>query len=298
MMMLSIPAKLARVPKIVVCTPPGPDGSVDAASLVTARLCGVSSVLKVGGAQAIGALAYGTESVPAVLKIVGPGNQWVSAAKRLVYGDVDPGPPAGPSESVVLCDEAADPEVAAYEWLVEAEHGPDSAALLVTPSGALADKAAAVAGRLVAQLPQPRRDFCQAVLSHYGGIVLTRDLAEAFAFVNAYAPEHLRLLVARPMESLGLVANAGEVLLGEYSSIPFANFCAGVNAILPTGGNARTYSCVGVADFLKRSSFVEISAHGAARLGDTAVRLAEYEGFPAHAGAVRFAMQRARGHHE
>jgi histidinol dehydrogenase len=292
--MLAVPAALAGVRHIVMCTPPGPDGAVDAASLVAARLCGVHTVLKIGGAQAIAALAYGTATVPRVRKIVGPGNQYVAAAKRLVSGDVDPGLPAGPSESVILCDGAADPEVAAHEWLVEAEHGPDSAALLVTPSAALADAACGFATKLVAALPAPRREFCEAVLATYGGVVLARDLGDAISFVNEYAPEHLRVLVDRPFDILPKIVNVGEVLLGEYSSIPFGNFCAGVNAILPTGGNARAYSSLGVADFLKRSSFAYVSAEGVSAIGDVAVVLAEYEGFPAHASAARFTMERAR----
>lgn len=293
MAMLCTPAVLAGVPRIVVCTPPAQDGSVDAASLVAARLCGVRTVYRVGGAQAIAALALGTATIPRVEKVVGPGNQYVTAAKRLLYGRIDPGPPAGPSESVVLCDAGADPEVVARELLVEAEHGPDSAALLVTDSRELLDRVATLLPELVAALPARRREFCEAVFAGFGGLVLAATMADAVEFVNEYAPEHLRVIVARPFDLLNRIQHAGEVLLGEHSSIPFGNFAIGVNAILPTGGTARSYSCVGVHDFLKRSSFAYVSPEGAREIGPIAVRLASYEGFPAHADAAGHALRRA-----
>lgn len=293
MIMLGVPAVLAGVPKISVCTPPGPDGVIDAGTLVAARLCEVDRIYKVGGAQAIAAFAYGTRSLNRVEKIIGPGNRWVAAARRLVYGDVDSGTPAGPSESIVLCDESADPDIAARELLVEAEHGEDSAALLVTDSVHLADAVAERIGNLLTKLPEQRRRYCEAVLTGFGGIILAPNLNEAIGFVNDYAPEHLRVLVARPFEILGALKNAGEVLLGEYTSIPFGNFAIGVNAILPTGGLARSYSCVGVEDFLKRSSFAYVSAEGARRLGPVAEEIARYEGFPAHAEAASHAQRRA-----
>jgi len=292
MAMLCVPAVLAEVPYVAVCTPPGPGGSVDAASLVVARLCGVEHVFRVGGAQAVAALAFGTESVPRVDKIVGPGSRYVTAAKQLVYGVVDPGPPAGPSESIVLCDGGAAPEVAASELLVEAEHGPDSAALLVTDSAAVADEVRRLLPALVESLPDERRSYCEAVLSGLGGIVLTRDLAESIDFVNAYAPEHLRLLVSEPFDVLHRVVNAGEILLGEHSSIAYGNYGLGVNAILPTAGMARSFSCVGVTDFMKRSSFAYVMPEGVADIARTAVRMADYEGFPAHARAAQLTLDR------
>lgn len=293
MMMLCIPAVIAEVPEIVVCTPAGLGGAVDAASLVTAQLCGVTNIVKVGGAQAIAAMAYGTASVPKVDKILGPGNQYVTAARRLLAGVVNPGPPAGPSESVVLCDAAADAGVAARELMVEAEHGEDSAALLVTHSPELADAVATVVAELVDRLPQVRARYVRAVLSNYGGIVISRNLEDSVRFVNDYAPEHLRVLTQQPFELLASITNAGEVLLGEYSSIPFGNFSIGINAILPTGRNARTYSCMGVDELLKRSSFAYVSQDGARRIGPAAVQFAGYEGFPAHEEAARYVLQRA-----
>jgi histidinol dehydrogenase len=292
MAMLSVPASVAGVPRLAVCTPPGPDGSVDAAALYAARLNGVDTVFRVGGAQAIAALAYGTESIPRVEKIVGPGNRYVTLAKRLVYGQVDPGLPAGPSESIVLCDDSADPEVAARELLVEAEHGPDSAALLVTSSPELADAVEQLVPDLAEQLPDWRREFVEAVLSGYGGIVVAPTLADAIAFSNDYAPEHLHVIAREPFEVLSRLTHAGEVLLGEHSSIAFGNYAIGLNAILPTGGFARGYSCVGVPDFMKRSSFAYVTADGIDDLSRTAVALARYEGFPAHAEAADYVRRR------
>ncbi|WP_436521940.1 histidinol dehydrogenase [Actinoplanes sp. HUAS TT8] len=294
MTMLCVPAVIAGVPEIAVATPPGPDGSVDAASLVAAALCGVKTIYKVGGAQAVAALAYGTETVKPVEKIIGPGNQYVSTAKRVVYGDVDPGLPAGPSESVILCDQNATPEVAARELLVEAEHGPDSAAVLVTHSRELADAVEKLIPGLTADLPEQRREFIATVLSNFGGIVLTDSLDASIAFVNEYAPEHLRVLVDDPFALLPKLVHAGELMLGENTSIPFGNFAIGVNAILPTGGTARSQSCVGTLDFLKRSSFAYVTDEGVAAVGPAAVTLATYEGFPAHAAAAQFVVDRVR----
>jgi histidinol dehydrogenase len=294
MMMLCIPAVLAAVPRVVVCTPPNADGSIDPASLVVAQMCGVRAIFKVGGAQAIAAMAFGTESIPKVEKIVGPGNQYVAAARRLVFGHVDPGAPAGPSESIVLCDRSADPEIAAREILVECEHGPDSAGLLVTDSPALADDVEKLLPDLLASLPQWRREFCEAVLCGFGGIVVTSGLEDSIAFTNEYAPEHLRILTAEPFDVLPKILHAGEVLLGDRASIAFGNFAIGVNAILPTGGTARSYSGVGVQDFLKRSSFAYVSAEGAARIGPMAAEIARYEGFDMHVEAAVSAQRRGR----
>jgi histidinol dehydrogenase len=293
-MMLSVPAMLAAVPTVVICTPPGPDGRVDTASLVAARMCGVENIVKAGGAQAIAALAFGTQHVPRVRKILGPGNMYVTVAKKLLYGHVDPGPPTGPSESVILCDAQADAQTAATELLVEAEHGPDSAALLVTPSAELAGQVRAIAEVLVTELPHPRRDYCEKVLGDYGGIVVTKDLQQAIDFVNEYAPEHLRILTEDPFSLLHQIKNAGEVLLGKNTAIPLGNFAIGTNAILPTGGNARSYSCIGVSDFMKRSSFAYVPDGAVQAIGSVSLALARYEGFPAHANAVEHVMKRVR----
>ncbi len=293
MAMLSVPATLAGVPVIAVCTPPGPDGEVDAASLYAARLSGIDAVYRVGGAQAIAALAYGTQTLPKVEKIVGPGNRYVTHAKRLVYGQVNPGPPAGPSEAIILADETADPATVAHELLVEAEHGPDSAAVLVTTSPALADAVTALLPALADELPPQRRGFVETVLGGFGGIVVAPDLDAAIAFCNDWAPEHLHAIVADDLGVLHRLQHAGEVLLGEHASIAYGNYVIGLNAILPTGGFARGYSCVGVDDFVKRSSFAYVTADGARALGPAAATLADYEGFPAHAAAARHALARA-----
>ena len=209
MLMLCIPAVIAKVPKVVVCTPPTPEGGVDDASLFAAEVCGVKEVYKIGGAQAIAALAFGTETVPKVAKVLGPGSSYVSAAKRLLYGTIDVGTPAGPSESIILCDETTDARLAALDLLIEAEHGPDSAALLVTHSPQIASQVKAYLPELIDDLPEVRKNFCQTVLSNYGGIVLTPDLATSIQFVNDFAPEHLEVLVKEPLAILSKIVNEG-----------------------------------------------------------------------------------------
>lgn len=287
MLMLATPAKVAGVPRVVVVTPPRPDGKADDASLVAAEVCGIDEVYVVGGMQAIAALAYGTETVPKVSKIIGPGSSYVSAAKRLLYGTVDVGLPAGPSESIILADEFADPRLAALDLLVEAEHGPESAALLVTHSREVAQQALEILPQYIVELPQWRREFVKNVLANYGGILLTGSLEESIQFVNDYAPEHLEVLTQDPFVTLNRIQNAGEILLGSLTPIPTANYCLGLNAILPTGGFARSFSSVSVQDFLKRSGVGYLSREGYERLQGATATLADYEGFPSHALAIR-----------
>jgi histidinol dehydrogenase len=287
MLMLATPAKVAGVEKVIVVTPPTPEGKADAASLVAAEICGVDEVYVVGGMQAIAAVAYGTQSIPKVDKVIGPGSSYVSAAKRLLYGVIDVGLPAGPSESIILCDEHADPRLAALDLLVEAEHGPDSAAILVTHSRKVAEEALAILPEYIAQIPEWRQKFIQTVLSNYGGIVLTDSLEESIQFVNDYAPEHLEVLVDEPFIALNKIRNAGEILLGHMTPIPTANYCLGLNAILPTGGFARSFSSVSVWDFLKRSGIGYLSKEGYGRLQGITATLADYEDFPSHAFAIR-----------
>ncbi len=287
MLMLGIPAVIAGVPEIIICTPPTPEGGVDDASLFTAKVCGIRTVYKVGGAQAIAAMAFGTETVKKVHKVIGPGNAYVSAAKRLLYGHLDVGTPAGPSESIILCDESVDPRIAALDLLIEAEHGPDSTALLVTHSREVAEQVKALLPDLIADLPEKRREFSTTVLANYGGIVITPDLDASVQFVNDFAPEHLEVLTKEPMLVLPKIRNAGEILLGQHTPISVGNYALGVNAILPTGGFARTFSCVTVHDFLKRSSIGYMSEQGYNSLKDVVQKFAEYEGFPAHANAIK-----------
>ncbi|HLZ64559.1 MAG TPA: histidinol dehydrogenase [Ktedonosporobacter sp.] len=289
MYMLATPAVIAGVPRVVVSTPPGPDGEVDPASLVAADLCGVQEIYRLGGAQAIAALAYGTESVARVHKITGPGNPYVSAAKRLLYGTIDVGLPAGPSESILLADESADPELVARDLLIEAEHGPDSSSLLLTPSRALIEAVLKLLPEKIAALPEPRQGFCRAGFESEkgtGALLLTETMQQAIDFVNEYAPEHLEVLVREPFALLPDLKNAAEILLGPYTPTCIGNYSLGTNAILPTGGFAHTYSCTSVFDFLKRTGVGYLTAEGYATLGETTRRLAEFEGFPAHASAV------------
>ncbi|MCY4527276.1 MAG: histidinol dehydrogenase, partial [Anaerolineaceae bacterium] len=252
-----------------------------------AQICGIEEIYVVGGSQAIAGLAFGTETVPRVDKVIGPGNQYVSAAKRLLFGDIDVGLPAGPSEAIILCDAGADPRFAALDLLVEAEHGPDSAALLVTHSRSLAEGVLEILPDLIKELPDWRREFVSNVLAGYGGILLTQSLDDSIAFINDYAPEHLELLTDEPFVTLNQIQNAGEILLGPLTPIPLANYCLGLNAILPTGGFARSFSSVSVWDFLKRSGIGYLSREGYERLQQVAITLADYEDFPAHALALR-----------
>ena len=292
MLMLATPAKVARVERVVVTTPPSPTGQVDAATLLAAEICGIDEVYAVGGIQALAALAYGTETIPNVSKVVGPGSGYVAAAKRALHGVLDVGAPAGPSEAIILCDEHADPVLAAMDILVEAEHGPDSAALLVTHSRPLAEAIQTELPNQIEKLPDWRQKFVERVLSTYGGIVLTEDLAASIEFVNDYAPEHLLVLVQEPFGLLNRLKHAGEILLGPRTPIPFANYCLGLNAILPTGGFARSFSSVSVWDFLKRTGVGYVTEQGFDQLAQTTTTLADYEGFPAHAEAIRGRIER------
>ena len=286
-MMTTVPAAVAGVPRVVVVTPPGPDGKVDAATLVAARLAGVAEVYKCGGAQAVAAVAFGTRTVPRCDKIVGPGSPYLMAAKRLLADAVDPGTPAGPSESIVLADGTANPRVAALDLIIESEHGPDSSAFLVTDSRELAELARAAIPQYWDHMGTQRAAFSSAVLcGSQGGIVLAPDWGAALDFVNDYAPEHLEILGAEPFVHLGKIVNAGEILLGENTPLTLGNFVLGPNAVLPTGGAARTASPLSVFDFMKRTSVGYVTAAGYPELAAHARVLATYEGFDAHANAV------------
>jgi histidinol dehydrogenase len=287
MLMLAIPAVVAGVDRVVVCTPPDKQGNVEPVSLVAAQMAGVKEIYKLGGVQAIAAMGLGTATVPKVDKITGPCSVYGAAAKRLLFGTVDVGLPAGPSESIVLADENTDPQLAALDLLIEAEHGSDSAALLVTHSESVAHKASEYISHYLKQLPDWRREFCEQGLSAYGGIVLTSNLEESIDFINEYAPEHLEVLVKDPFSVIGKIKNAGEILLGAYTPSSMATYAIGVNAVLPTGGFARSYSAVSVYDFLKRSTLAYVTPEGFNRLKQTTQTLAAYEEFPAHGMAIR-----------
>ena len=287
MLMLAVPAMVAGVKKIVVCTPPDQDGKVEPVSLVAAEMAGVTEVYKLGGVQALAAIALGTKTVSKVDKLIGPCSIYGAAAKRLLFGTIDVGLPAGPSESIVLADETTDPKLAALDLLIEAEHGSDSAALLVTHSENLAQQAQQYLEYYLQQLPQWRRDFCEQGLAAYGGILLTDSLQASLDFINDYAPEHLELLVQDPLSLIGKIDNAGEILLGSHTPSSAATYAIGINAVLPTGGFARSYSAVSVFDFLKRSTLAYLTQEGFDRVKETVKILADYEDFPAHALAIR-----------
>lgn len=286
-LMTTIPARVAGVPEIVIVTPPGPDGGIDAATLVAARVSSIDRVYKAGGAQAVAAVAYGTETIPRCAKIIGPGSPWVAAAKRLVSHVIDTGTPAGPSELIVLADDTADGRMAGLDLLIESEHGPDSSAYLVTWSRRVAEEALAAIPEYWAKMGEQRVSFSSAVLGGpVGGVVLARDETEAIAFVNDYAPEHLEVLSKEPFRYLGKLHHAGEILLGEHTPVTLGNFVVGPNHVLPTSGWARTGSALSVHDFMKRTSIAYVTSAGYPELARHAHALATYEGFEAHANAV------------
>lgn len=287
LLMLGVPAKVAGVEKIVVVTPPNQKGEVDDAILTAAKIIGITEIYKMGGIQAVAAVAYGTETVPKCHKIIGPGNSYATAAKRVLAQQIDAGLPAGPSEVIILADEKADPEKVALDWMIEAEHGPDSSALLVTHSEELVEKVLPIIERQKEKISERRRSFIETVENNYGGVILTSSLKESVQFVNDYAPEHMEVMCEKPFDVLPDIKNAGEILLGDYTPVTLCNFLLGPNAILPTGGFAKTYSSVSVFDFLKRSSIGYASKEGFERVRDFAYRMATVEGFDTHGLAVK-----------
>jgi histidinol dehydrogenase len=284
--MLAVPARLAGCAQRVLCTPPGRDGAAHPAVLLAAELCGVHSVFKLGGAQAIAALAYGTESIPKVAKIFGPGNAWVTAAKQLVATDPQGAAcdlPAGPSEVLVLADDTARADFVAADLLAQAEHDVSAQAILITTSRGLAD---AVMQELEIQQRVLKR---QAILERSmagSRCIIVPDLATGIGVANRYAPEHLILAIAEPRRALEQISSAGSVFLGEWTPEPMGDYCSGTNHVLPTYGYARAYSGLSTLDFTKRITVQELSPEGLAALGPVATALAELEGLDAHAGAV------------
>jgi len=284
--MLAVPARLAGCPQRILCTPPGRDGQANAAVLVAAQLCGIEQVFKIGGAQAIAALAYGTAAVPKVDKIFGPGNVWVTAAKQQVAADPEGAAvdlPAGPSEVLVIADDSARAEFVAADLLAQAEHDPQSQAILVTPSAALA---AAVAEAVRQQLCGLSRHAILDKSIAASRCIVVADLQGAIAVANEYAPEHLLLQVRAPRALLGAICNAGSIFLGHWSPEPLGDYCSGTNHVLPTYGYARAYSGLSLLDFSKRITVQELSEDGLRNLGPTAATLAHLEGLDAHAAAV------------
>jgi histidinol dehydrogenase len=292
-LMNAVPAKVAGVKSIALATPPGRDGRVNPYVLVAAEEAGVSEVYRVGGAQAIAALAYGTATIPRVDKITGPGNIFVTLAKKLVYGQVGLDMLAGPSEVAVVADGTADPRLVAADLLSQAEHDPRSAAVLFTPEPGLVE---AVEVELTAQLAElPRAATAARSLAGQGAAVLTPDLGSAVALADAFAPEHLELLVAEPERWLAEIRHAGTVFLGAFSPEPVGDYLAGTNHILPTGGTARFTSGLSVDDFVRKTSFVALTPEALAHLAPAIETLAGVEGLEAHARAVRLRSKGGKG---
>lgn len=279
-----IPAQVAGVGRIAMVSPPGKDGRLPAGVLVAANECGVKEIYKVGGAQAIGALAYGTETIKAVDKITGPGNIFVALAKREVFGDVDIDMIAGPSEIVVLADGEANPAYIAADLLSQAEHDMRASSVLVTPSMELAEKVSEEVEKQLATLP--RVEIAAASIRDYGAIYVTNTLEEAIAAVNELAPEHLEVMTADPIGILGQIRHAGAIFLGENSSEPIGDYFAGPNHVLPTNGTARFSSPLNVDDFVKKSSIISYSQKAVLKNGHKITALARLEGLEAHARAV------------
>ncbi|WP_442602050.1 histidinol dehydrogenase [Paenibacillus sp. KN14-4R] len=297
-LMNAIPAQVAGVSEIVIVTPPSTAGGagINPHILVAAAESGITEVYRVGGAQAIAALAYGTASIPAVDKIVGPGNIYVALAKRNVFGVVDIDMIAGPTDIVVLADDSADPTYVAADLLAQAEHDVLSPATLLTPSLPLAQ---AVQAELARQLEAlPRRDIAAESTANRGAIVLTATIDEAVRLANAIAPEHIELLVAEPFALLPRIENAGAIFLGQYSSEPVGDYFAGPNHVLPTNGTARFSSPLSVDDFIKKSSVIHYSREALLANGDMIMTLARTEGLEGHARAIEVRLNKERNEGE
>ena len=288
LLMLAIPAKIAGCGEIILCSPPDVHGQLHPAILYAAQLVGVTRIFRVGGVQAIAAMAYGTESIPKVYKIFGPGNQYVTAAKQLVQRDgVAIDMPAGPSEVAVYADDSCDPDFVAADLLSQAEHGADSQVVLVSTSPVVVTAVLAEVDRQVAQLP--RSDMAQRALANSRAFIV-RDSTQAMQLLNDYAPEHLILACSEPESVAALVINAGSVFLGHYSPESVGDYASGTNHVLPTNGHARAYSGVSLDSFVKKITFQQLSREGLNGIGMTVRRMAEAEGLEAHARAVSVRM--------
>ena len=284
-LMNAIPAKVAGVPELIMVVP-APEGEVNELVLAAAKVAGVDRVLAIGGAQAVAALAYGTELVPAVDKIIGPGNIYVATAKRAVFGQVGIDMVAGPSEILVLCDGTTDPEWIAMDLFSQAEHDEDAQAVLVSWDGEFLDRVAAAIGRLLPTME--RRDIIATALRRRGALIRSRDVQDAVRIVNRVAPEHLELSVQDPQALVPEIRHAGAIFMGHYTAEALGDYCAGPNHVLPTSRTARFSSPLGVYDFQKRSSLIMASARGAATLSRTASVLARGEGLTAHARSAEY----------
>ena len=279
-----IPAKIAEVGEIVMVTPPGRAGKPDKNILAAAKIAGVDRVFLIGGAQAVAALAYGTESVPKVDKVVGPGNIFVATAKKLLYGTIDIDMIAGPSEILVIADSSAKPEYLAADLMSQAEHDRMASAILITPDEALARATANEIERQMETLS--RRDIIRESIDNFGAIIVCESLTEAVDFANELAPEHLEVCCENPLEYIGKLDNAGSVFLGNYSPEPLGDYFAGPNHVLPTSGTARFFSPLSVDDFIKKSSFIYYTKDALLAAADDIIRIAETEELTAHANSI------------
>jgi histidinol dehydrogenase len=288
-LMNAIPAKVAEVPELIMVVP-APEGELNPLVLGAAYLGGIDRVFTIGGAQAVAALAFGTDVIPKVDKIVGPGNIYVATAKRLVFGTVDIDMIAGPSEIVVLCDGRTDPEWIAMDLFSQAEHDEDAQAILISLDGTFTAKVRATIEKLLPGME--RRDVIRASLEARGALITAANLNEALALVNRIAPEHLELSVENPEDAAKRVRHAGAIFLGRYTAEAVGDYCAGPNHVLPTSGTARFSSPLGVYDFQKRTSLIQCSADGASRLGHTASVLSRGEGLTAHARSAEYRIKK------
>ncbi|MEE3443440.1 MAG: histidinol dehydrogenase, partial [Methanobrevibacter sp.] len=284
-LMTVIPAKIAGVDRIIACSPPGPDGKIQAAILVAADLAGVDEIYKCGGAQAIAAMAYGTESIAKVEKIVGPGNIFVTAAKKLVYGDVDIEFPAGPSEVLILADESAIPEYIAYDFLSQSEHDPNASCFLVTDSERIANESNELIEKFAKEAK--RSEIIAESLAQHGHVILCSTMDEAIDFTNEYAPEHLIISTKEDKTVLDRIKNAGSIFLGKYSPVAAGDYGSGTNHVLPTGGGAKMYSGLSTETFIKKPTVQTLTKEGIKELSKTVLPIAEYEGFYAHADSIK-----------
>lgn len=280
-----IPAKVAGVRQIVMVTPPAADGSVNAATLVAADIAGVSDIYKAGGAQAVAALAFGTESIPKVDKIIGPGNIFVALAKKAVYGHVSIDSIAGPSEILVLADETANPRYVAADLLSQAEHDELASAILITTSKTLANQVSKQVDAFVEELS--RKEIMQKSLDQYGYILIAQSMEEAIECANEIASEHLEILTRDPFAVMTKIRNAGAIFLGEYSSEPLGDYFAGPNHVLPTNGTAKFFSPLGVDDFIKRTSIISYSKEALQKVHQDIELFAAQEGLTAHANSIK-----------
>ena len=284
-LMTVIPAKAAGVPRVVACTPPDEGMVVNEASLVAADIAGVDQMFKMGGPWAVGSMAYGTETVPKVNKIVGPGNRYVTASKMAVFGEVDIDSPAGPSEILILADDSANPRWAAIDFLSQIEHDPDAAAVLITPSEKLAR---AVCRELKKAMEEvPRREIIEQALRDNSAVLVAGSMAEAIDFTNDYAAEHLEVVTADPISLLPRIRHAGSIFLGPYAPVPAGDYCSGTNHVLPTGQCAKMFSGLSIDDFVKKPTFQYLTRDGLAHLRDAVITLAEAEGLPVHAQTIK-----------